>query len=211
MDNLIQHIEESIANAIEGKSKITEDVLAINGWSSPRNRHLLNNLLDMPDVNYMEIGAYKGSTFISATYQNNINYSYVIDNWSECDDIYDDARTALLRNCKTFEVSNYELIETNCFAVDLAKIKNKINVFFYDGNHERKLTRNSIVYYYDVLADEFLYIIDDYDWEGPYWGIEDAIVKRNLEVVYRKHLKSNGMNDVDTWWNGIGIFIFRKR
>jgi hypothetical protein len=207
----IRHIEQSIINAINGESKLTPDILDITGMSSPRNRHLLNNLLDMPDVNYMEIGAYKGSTFISAMYQNNVNYSYVIDDWSECEDIHDDARTAFLRNCKTFEVPNYELIEINCFAIDLAKIKNKINVFFYDGNHERKLTRNSLLYYFNVLADEFLYIVDDYDWEGPSLGVADALEKVNLEVVYSRHLKSNGMNDMNTWWNGLGIFILKKR
>lgn len=204
----IQHIEDSILNATNGKSKLTSDILAIDGMSSSSNRHLLNNLVDIPDINYLEIGVWKGSTFISALYQNNVSSAYAIDDWSQFMEY--DLKGCFLNNCNNFNI-NYKLIEDNCFAVDLSNIKSKIDVFFYDGNHDRKLTRNAIVYYYNVLADEFMYIIDDYDWDDVNYGVDDAIVKMGLDVIYKKHLHSNGMNDTETWWNGIGIFIFRKK
>ena len=206
----IEHIELSIIKAIEGKSKLVSGILDIEGMSSSRNRHLLNNLLDMPDVNYLEIGAWKGSTFVSALYKNNVTSAYAIDDWSQFMEEPVDIRYYFLKNCKKYGI-NYKLIETNCFVVNLKDIKSKINIFFYDGDHGRKLTRNSLLYYFNVLADEFLYIVDDYDWEGPSLGVADALEKTNLDVVYSKHLKSNGMNDIDTWWNGLGIFILRKR
>jgi hypothetical protein len=205
-----QHIELSIIKAIEGKSKLTPAILDITGMSSARNRHLLNNLLDMPDVNYLEIGVWKGSTFVSALYKNNVTSACAIDDWSQFPESPMDIRTHFTKNCKRFDIS-YNLIECNCFAVNLKMMRSKINVFFYDGNHGRKLTRNSLLYYFSVLADEFMYIVDDYDWEGPALGVADALEKANLDVVYFKHLKSNEINDADTWWNGLGIFILRKR
>jgi len=205
-----QHIELSIIKAIEGKSKLTPAILDIAGMSSPRNRHLLNNLLDMPVVNYLEIGTWKGSTFVSALYKNKVNSAYAIDDWSQFTEGPVDIRTHFLKNCKRFGVE-YKMIESNCFAVNLKDIKSKINVFFYDGDHGRKLTRNSLIYYLSILADEFLYIVDDYDWEEPFLGVADALERTNLEVVYSKHLKSDEVNDVDTWWNGLGIFILKKK
>jgi tRNA A22 N-methylase len=46
--NLIEHIDKSINNALKHVSNIdNNDILSIVGMSSDRNRHLLNNLLNV--------------------------------------------------------------------------------------------------------------------------------------------------------------------
>jgi hypothetical protein len=208
MEGLVQHIEESIANAIEGKSKLIPEILGINGMSSSRNRHLLNNIVSGIEGCYLEIGIWKGSTFISALYKNS-NFGYSIDDWSG-DVVKEDVRTSFLINTTDFGIDNFKLIEKDCFTVDITSIESKINIFFYDGEHSRALTRESLVYFYNVLDNEFVFIVDDYDWQEVQLGVMDGIKKTNLEIVYEKHLKSDCMNDAETWWNGIGIFILRK-
>ena len=100
------HLLKSIINAARGHSKLSNKALRLPGMSSKRNRHLLNNIVDMPDVNYLEIGVHKGSTFISALYQNDINYAYAIDNWSE----FGNVEKTFLKNCNKFSINNLSLI-----------------------------------------------------------------------------------------------------
>jgi len=67
---LIEHVKKSIRNAYIGDSKLNNDILMLNGMSSSKVRHLLNNLCALPEASYLEIGVWQGSTFISALYQN---------------------------------------------------------------------------------------------------------------------------------------------
>ena len=156
----------------------------------------------------MEIGVWKGSTLISSLYENT-NFGYAIDDWRG-DLNEEDVRNSFLMNTNNFGLTNLKLIEKDCFDVDLSEIDNKINIFFYDGDHSAEATEKSLTYFYPVFADEFLYIVDDYDWTNPIFGVSDGIKESHLEVIYEKHLWSNCMNDADSWWNGLGIFIFKK-
>ena len=41
--SLVEHVKKSIANAAAGHSKLTQDVLQLQGMSSPKVRHFLNH------------------------------------------------------------------------------------------------------------------------------------------------------------------------
>jgi hypothetical protein len=62
-------IEKSILFAEIHQSKLNEDILTTYGQSSYKIRHFLNNLLELPNANYLEIGLLNGSTFISSMYK----------------------------------------------------------------------------------------------------------------------------------------------
>lgn len=200
-----QHIDGATDNAVAGKSKLIPPILSFWGMSSPRNRHLLNNLLDFPDVNYLEIGVYTGSTFVSALYGNEANAAYAIDNWSQ----FSGHASSFEDNCKQYGIK-HTLIEGDCFQIDRSRIKEKINVYFYDGEHTDAATFSAINYYYDLLDDEFIFIVDDFDWWTVEKGVRDSVSAHNLNTVYERVLKSNGTNDNETWWNGIYVSILRK-
>src|SRR3990170_4857741 len=76
-------IETCIDNANNLKSKIDQSILDIEGQSSPKVRHLLNNLCSFKNCKYLEIGSLLGSTFCSACYKNNLTRAVSIDNFSE--------------------------------------------------------------------------------------------------------------------------------
>ena len=68
MDN-IQKIKNAIELANNYSSKITQQILDIDGMSSPKFRHLINNLVD-DQTRYLDIGTWKGSVLMSALYGN---------------------------------------------------------------------------------------------------------------------------------------------
>jgi len=203
--NIISKVNKAIAAAIEGESKLTSDILSMDGMSSTRNRHLLNNLAD--NSNYLEIGVWHGSTFISAIYKNNVN-AYAIDNWSEFADGC--GSDVFLNNCKAFGLSNFAFIEGDAFSIDLGLINHKINVYFYDGNHSWQSTAKALTYFYPVLEDEFIFIVDDFGWAGVPNGVLHGIKECNFKIIDLWDLELINGSDKDEWWNGLGIFILKK-
>jgi hypothetical protein len=199
----LEKIDKAIENATLGKSKLTPEILAMEGMSSPWVRHLLNNIVK---GNYLEIGVWHGSTFISALYKNKVN-AYAIDNWSEYN--YNDAKYNFQQNCAKFGISGYTFFECDAFTVDLKKIP-KIDVYFYDGDHNYDETCRALVYFLPVLSDTFLFIADDYDWQGVKEGVSKGIKECNLKIIKKWELHSACSNDKETWWNGIGIFKLKK-
>ena len=198
-------ILKSIENALKETSKLNADVLAIEGMSSRFNRHLLNNLgSGFEKFNYLEIGVHKGSTYVSSLYKNNVNEAWAIDDWSQ----FEDQTPYFLGNCERFGVPT-NFINADCFTVDRRKIKD-INFYLYDGDHWHNKTAQGLIYFYESLSDEFLYVVDDFDWEGVQLGTKWGIAECNLKIEYENYLRSNIGNNADGWWNGLGIYILKK-
>jgi hypothetical protein len=62
METYKNHIELSFQNAEKNISKITQDIINMEGMTGINTRHFYNNLLNMPDARYIEIGTWKGSS-----------------------------------------------------------------------------------------------------------------------------------------------------
>ena len=75
-------IETSFQNAKNNISKITNDIVVMEGMSGTKTRHFYNNLLNTEDARYLEIGTWKGSSVCSAMCKNKATV-VCIDNWSE--------------------------------------------------------------------------------------------------------------------------------
>jgi hypothetical protein len=75
-------VETAFQNAENNISKITNDIINMEGMSGTKTRHFYNNLLNIEDARYLEIGTWKGSSVCSAMCKNKANV-VCIDNWSE--------------------------------------------------------------------------------------------------------------------------------
>lgn len=208
--NKIDHIQNSIENAKLEKSKLTDKILSMEGFSSKKIRHLLNNLLNFDRARYLEIGTYKGSTFASALYKNPIEIAYAIDNWTEFSN-WGNPKAEFLKNTDGLK---FEFFEEDCYRLDLNKIKSPINVYLYDGAHTYESQFKALEYFYPILDDEFIFIVDDFDpvpnWYQVEKGTRDSIEKLNLKTLFEEHLKSEGRNDPNTWWNGYFVSLLKK-
>lgn len=208
--SLIKHVQSSIYSADRGHSKINEKILNIEGFSSSKIRHLLNNLCNFHNVNYLEIGCWKGSTFISSLYQNKVSIAsaIAIDNWSEFDGPYLEFQA----NCDEFISNvNYKFYSHNCFDLNPKKfIKDKINIYFYDGGHTHQDHANAFLFFNKVLADPFIAIVDDWSWTDVRSGTFEAFEKLGYQVLYEVSLPADFNLDTAKWWNGLYIAVIRK-
>src|SRR5689334_19416133 len=83
---LVQHVDTSILLADARQSRLDRAAFQAKGFTSPKVRHLLNNLGHLDGLDYLEVGVHRGATFIATNYRNALSSAVAIDNWSEFDD-----------------------------------------------------------------------------------------------------------------------------
>lgn len=208
-DMTSDRIVKAIQDADEIKSKLADDIFKLEGYSSAKVRCLLNNLVTSDDK-YLEVGTWQGSTLISALYGNNVQHHLCIDDFSQFTD-GNNIKEILFKNFQSVFNSTPNLIEHDAFTIDLSKINDRYTVYFYDGIHNEIAQRMALTYFYPILADEFILVVDD--WSTG-WGVEqgtrEGIKKSNLTTVYEKCLPNIPGKHVEEWWNGLGVFILKK-
>jgi len=209
---LEQHVELAFENAEKGKSKITDEILNMEGMSGKKTRHFYNNLLDRDDARYLEIGTWKGSSVCSAMCGNKAKV-VCIDNWSEFD-----TKNEFLTNFNTYKGENEaRFIEEDCYEIDILQFP-KFNIYMYDGNHTRDSHYKALVHYYDCLDDIFVFIVNDWNWENIRNETYDSFKQLNLSVLYKREIKTTNNNSPaplgsemqQQWHNGIYVAILQK-
>lgn len=203
---LISNISRAIEDADNLQSKLPKSVLAIPGMSSARVRCLLNNIVaTSPGCNYMEIGCWKGSTLISACYGNTLTSCTAIDNWSQ----FDGPRDTFFNNVAEY-IPGVPLTcrDINCFNLKLDTIKKPIDIYFYDGGHEEEEQYQALKYFFPVLADPCILIIDDWEHgDTIQHGTRRALAELPRTVKHEWQLSRTRLNDTTTWWNGLYIGV----
>lgn len=214
LNTLINHVDQSYTNSTLGISKLTNDILEIKGMSGKKTRHLYNNICNLDGANYLEIGTYLGSSFISSIYQNNIK-SLAVDNWSE----FDGSKDRFIHNVKHFcPNQDFGFIEKDSFLLDetdVNKFYQTVDIYLYDGCHKYESHKKAITHFYKFLSKYSIIIIDDWrndnNWErvqrGTYDGITETglIVHKKIEVITKQ--EDTGPRD---YWNGFGLFVCEK-
>ena len=214
----VTKINESLLNAQDHKSNVTDRSLKINGLTSEKIKHFLNNLCQQEDTRFLEIGSYRGSTFCSAIENNEIK-AVSIDNWStptinparnvEGWTGTEDPLTDFKQNIQSVLGKNQVMgFNEDVNNIDLVKMPFKFNVVFYDGDHTYDSTHGFLNKFSSVFEETFVLIIDDWNWEQIKTATEDW-AKTNTTTIYKKEIKTTG-EDPEDFWNGLGIFVLRK-
>ena len=181
-------------------SKLPDEVVNIHGMTSIRIRHFLNNLMEMPNAKYLEVGVWQGATFMAALYGNSPKHAYAVDDFSA------GHKSDFLQNTSGVD---YILFEGDAFDF---KPKKKINIYLYDANKTEADVYRALEHYYPFLEDEFIYMVDDYNYLNAQAGTRRAIRDLGLDVRYFNHLGKREYNELHTgeWWLGFLISVLRK-
>lgn len=209
-EKLIEHVKQSIALAEKGVSKLTSDVLAIEGMSSSKVRHLLNNLCSLPNIGYLEIGTWFGSTWVSALYKNcpQMSFAIAIDDWSQ----FGGTKKKFQTNCNKFLKNySYQFIESDCFNLNIHSIfQAPVDVYFYDGDHKALSQQLAFEYYDSIFNDVFIAVVDDWNCLDAQKGTRLAFERLRYKILFEKHLPAHFNGDRANWWNGLYVAVIRK-
>jgi len=207
-------VRMAMDRAIAGESKISSDVLAIDGMSGKKYRMFINNLISLlDDARYLEIGVWAGSTLCAAIFGNRV-LALAVDNWSQ----FGGPKELFLKNLDHFKgpFASVSFREQDFREIDYAKI-GKFNVYLFDGPHEESDQADGITLALPALDDNFLLVVDDWNWEEVRNGTLRAIADAHLHYDYLVEIRTTRDNTHPTiggsasdWHNGYLIACLSK-
>lgn len=207
-------VRSCFTDALEYKGKLNDYVLNIDGMSGRKYRYFINNLMERIDnPRYLEVGSWAGSTLCSAIYGNNLR-AVAVDNWSQfggpaplffanvancC------SRTAI----PTVICDDFRKVDFRALGV--------FNVYLFDGPHEYQDQYDGLAVALDALTEEFVFIVDDWNWTPVRQGTYDVIRNLNLDILYKIEVRTT-QDDTHApvhgkqsdWHNGYFISVLKK-
>jgi hypothetical protein len=220
--DLVKHIEDSIEWGKLEVSKLTQDILDIHGITSNKVRSFLNNICSLDNATYLEVGVFRGATFCSAIYGNDIK-SIAIDNFMSPNltpkgvsqklgnyykhniDIL--PQEEFLHNVKRFgNVNNISVYKTDYQTFDFKTLP-YVDIIFYDGEtkyHDQYVALTNML---PIFSKETIVIMDDWNWNSG--AFDKFIEDNNLMITHHKELYTSGEDSKD-FWNGLGVFLIER-
>lgn len=228
-NHAIEHVKKSLALTQLFRSKIdNKEIIFMEGHSGSKTRHFYNNLLNATvPLNYLEIGSYMGSSFISAMYKNLNVHGIAVDsfdikycmNQEEADKRYN----AFQDNVKKFLVNNEDIqhLKVDFRDLDLDSLP-KLDVYLFDGDHCEEDQYDAFKLMYPCFADVCVVVIDDYNQLSVQSGTEMALAEMPDTIPFElkfKHIITYTTDGSRTpkwsvafkeFWNGMGVFVLEK-
>ena len=172
---LTGHVRRSIDAAEAGRSRMDEHAFAVPAMSGVKIRHLLNNLGSCDHLRHLEVGCHKGGTLVAANYGNQMLSSHAVDNWSGFAQEGVSRREFLRWTSELLPRCRLTVCEQDFATLTQIEVPDPIGFYFYDGDHSEAASRAALTTLYPLLADEFVYCVDDWNWDGPKNGTVQAV------------------------------------
>lgn len=204
----------SLHLANSGRSPLPSWIMNLSGMSGRRYRRLVNNLVRLvPDPVYLEVGSWKGSTACAAVWSNHCEI-ICIDNWSE----FGGPRDEFLENIERASASNsLQVIEDDFRAVNFGKLQPKANIYLFDGPHGERDQFEGIAMALPGLRQEFVLIVDDFNWAQVREGTFRALLEKDLTVLCSVTIRTNAAGldpkilfEKSDWHNGYFLAVVTK-
>lgn len=222
----INQINLSFEQTEQDKSKLSNEIYDLEGMTGRKTRQFYNNLLNthLP-LNYLEIGVWRGSSFISSMYKNNNVSGIAIDNFdvnysgpnqgSQNKELFIENVNKFLINGETHELRLHEF-----YQIDVNKLP-KTDVYLYDGDHIEHFQYNAFKKMYTCFSDICVVIIDDYNAKDVQKGTQRAKKEFGVDIpfklVYEKEItytNDGSHTPIDIakkeFWNGIYVCVLEK-
>ena len=196
---------ESRLAAVRGASRLSPEVLAIEGMSDAQMRRLLNNIGGRVRT-YLEVGCYHGSTLIAAAYRNPRLWALGVDNFSQMHDELNSRggpREQITDHIRRL-APHVRFVESDFRDVNPEALP-LLDCFLYDGEHDRRSQAEAVVRFAPRFGPECLLLVDDWNFddarEGTYDGLRE--IGDRFRVSFIAEL-------CDTW-NNVGVFVLQRR
>lgn len=224
----IPFIQTSLKMSDNERSKLTGIEKDIHGQSSIRLKCLINNLASKVNTKYLEVGVYKGSTAISALFDNpktkvtGIEHFLYDDReaqkWAPEGFIWDNMKSQLEANLERYRShpekmnrENFELIEGDFREVTL---KDKYDLCYFDVS---PVSPEIYQAFFDKilpsLTNECVVIFSQQSNSVQAQMLNDVFTDNDnrVEVLLKEYRISNSMSDSKKYYSGICIMGLKKK
>jgi hypothetical protein len=196
------HIIRSFINAKNSISKLTNNVISISNMVGVKKLHFFNNLLEMEDSRYLQLGGWKGATVCSAMY-NNQSHITCIHDWTD----FGGPRKIFLDNFNQYiRKNNAVFIEREPIEVDLTIVP-KSNIYYSCNDPNKAYT---LYYFLPKLEDVFIYIASDWNWGYVRKETYQMFTEFKLGVLFQ--MTNSKVNEIIQHWDsGLAVFVLTKK
>ena len=196
----------------------------MEGLTSARVRHFLNNLCSQEGAVYLEVGVYAGSTFCAAVQNNDMVAAYANYNWSqhnlqpakECLDLslqnvtVDTFVKNLQENITTDSLDfDIQVLKGDSSGLSKKDFKHDVNIIVYDGDNSEHKMREFFINMIDFTEDVFTLVVDDANIQENIAITKRFIDAMGLKILYERELL-NDQEDPEMWWNGLYVSVLSK-
>lgn len=212
-----EHIDHAIHRALRGKSNLTDDVLAIRGFSNGNIRRLINNLTDR-NCTYLEVGVLMGGTFVSSFNKDCVSIGF--------EDFCQDFKADIPNYTKEELQQNIEKNVGKSKQVDMryecgmdcnkATLPYGIDIYLFDGEHGIQNQSIALPEMFDNMAHQFVYLVDDASWpqvaDGT--GVGFKFLRHKVEILKTWELRNpvdEKGDEIPIWVCGVNIYLCRKK
>jgi hypothetical protein len=214
--HLIDALRDAFSTTWQGTvDRLDQEIRSMQGMSGRKYRTLVNNLINnMPDARYLEIGSWAGSTLCAAIYNNEVR-ALAIDNWSEFGGPAGDFMTNVgrFRNPR----SHVSFLEQDFKTVRFDAI-GKYNIYLFDGPHFEADQYEGIVLAQPALDEQFVLIVDDWNFPPAQAGTKRAFADLNLQIDYAIEIRTTldgslpeVLGAISDWHNGYFLAVVSKQ
>lgn len=215
LSSVIGHIEESLKFGELEVSKLTHEVISIEGLTSNKVKMFLNNLCSLDNSTYLELGVYRGATFCSAMFQNDCK-GIAIDNWTaplqpntSLNAVVQEKsiQDSFLSNVKQFcNISNVDVYKAVFQDFNFSVISSP-NIIYYDGEVSQIEIISSLTKLFESLHGSFILVVDDWNWTHKH--VKAYLSLTQTKIHYKREIFTS-VEDPSDFWNGLGVFLLEK-
>ena len=87
----------------------------------------------------------------------------------------------------------------------------KPNVVFYDAGHDYVEQLNALTHITPFLADKFILVIDDANFDGVIDSAIQYIKEQDFDVWFERKILSTIPENPSHWWNGVYVLVLEKK
>jgi hypothetical protein len=213
---LAKCVGKAFDKTLELSHGLPEWIVEMEGMCGRKYRYFINNLIrQISDPSYLEIGSWAGATACSAIYSNSL-VATCVDNWSG----FGGPKEKFFANLETAKGDGCEFrfIESDFRKIDWSELRLNANVYLFDGPHEERDQYDGISLVIPSLGENFILIVDDYNWIQVQNGTERAIKDCGLSVKFCIKILTTTNNSHPVvfqgtnsdWHNGCFIGVISK-
>ncbi len=231
---MAKYTQEFIDAALElsdnEHSKLSERERELFGLSSSRVRALLNNLCTKQDINYLEIGVYRGATLLSALYGNPSVKAVGIDHfkydereakrWAVEGTIWENVKSQLEANIVRYKDPNMQVSTDNItiIADDFKQVawdkQAKFDVCFFDVT---PVTKADYEFFFSTVLPTIktsgIVIFSNYSNETTSKALNEVIEAYTgpYSIDWKRQRISSGLSDATKYYSGLLILGISKK
>ncbi len=203
----------SFLSALSGRRNLPDKVLKYGGMSGRSYRNFINQVVgSIGAIRYLEIGVGAGSTAISALHGNQAT-ALCIDKWSD----HSERRDSFEEAVSEFSIDDrVNTLVSDFKAIDYSGI-GKFDIYLYDGPHGRHSHCDAIVLTQPALKNEYILLIDDWNWSRVRYGTLRGLALTNSIVKFAIEIRTNKggnppakLREKSEWHNGYFIALINK-